>query len=55
MSTDYKMDEKIIRDIVNGNVHPVDPEQHIALVNYNTRKTAHLLPRDRLAATKTPF
>jgi len=56
MSTDYKTDEKIIKDIVHRNVRPTDPEQHIALIiYYKSRKTAHLLLRNRPSATKTPL
>ncbi|KAG0725635.1 hypothetical protein GWK47_038231 [Chionoecetes opilio] len=34
MSTDYKTDEKSIKDIIHHNVHPTDPERPLALIIY---------------------
>ena len=56
MSTDYKTDEKIIKEIIDKHVHPTDPNKHISLIiYYKTKKTAHLLLRNRPSVNKSPL
>ena len=44
MSTEYKTDERIIKDIVQHHVKPTNEEDCISLIiYYNTKKTSQLL------------
>ncbi|KAG0711888.1 hypothetical protein GWK47_019634 [Chionoecetes opilio] len=56
MSSDYKTDEKIIKDIIHRNVRPIDQERPLALIiYYKTRKTSQLLLRNTPHVTRCPF
>ena len=54
ISIHYKIDEDIIKDIVNKNVRPTDPSRKINLIiYYKSKKTSNLLLRNRPATSKT--
>ena len=56
MSTEYKMDEKILRDIIHKNVKPSNKDTDIKLIiYYRTRKTAQLILRNKIMNVKTPL
>ncbi|XP_076038744.1 uncharacterized protein LOC143023959 [Oratosquilla oratoria] len=55
MSTEYKSEEKIVKDI-QKNVQPIDPTKHIQImIYYRTKKTAQLIICIRPNTTKTPL
>ena len=54
MSSEYKKDEAIMRDIILKNVHPSNPDEKIKLIiYYKSMKTSHLLLRNRPAQDKS--
>lgn len=45
-----------MQDIIKRNVHPTDPEKQVTLIiYYKSRKTSHLLLRNRPTTNKTPL
>ena len=56
MSTDYRTEEKVMKDIIYKNVKPTNEDTRITLtIYYKTRKTSQLLLRNRPATRKTPL
>ena len=56
MTTDYKTEEKTIKNIVYKNVRPTDKNSKINLtIYYKTKKTSQLLLRNRPSGSKTPL
>ena len=56
MTTDYKTEEKTIKNIVYKNVRPTDKNSKISLtIYYKTKKTSQLLLRNRPSGNKTPL
>ena len=56
MSSDYKIEERIIKDIIYKNVKPTDPEQKLRLViYYKSKKTSQLLITNRRKAEPAPL
>ena len=56
MSSSYKTDERVIKDIVYNNVKPTNPDQEIQLViYYKNTKTSHLLIKNNPGRTKAPL
>ena len=56
MSTEYKTDERIIKDIVQHHVKPTNEEDCISLIiYYNTKKTSQLLIKNNTTKKKTPL
>ncbi|XP_045104384.1 uncharacterized protein LOC123499916 [Portunus trituberculatus] len=56
MSTDYRTEEKVMKDIIYKNVAPTDENTRITLtIYYKSRKTSQLLLRNRPADYKTPL
>ena len=55
MSTQYRMEEKAIRDIIRKNVKPTSPNQTIDLIiYYKTKKTSQLIMRNNTTAKPAP-
>ncbi|XP_050714204.1 uncharacterized protein LOC126997250 [Eriocheir sinensis] len=56
MSTEYKTDERVIKDIIHKNVKPTNAEQTISLIiYYKTSKTANLLIKNRQTPPPAPL
>ena len=52
MSTAYKVEEKVIKRIINNNVKPRDPEKKIQLnVYYKSKRTSNLLIKNNTASS----
>ena len=56
MSSDYKTEERIIKDIISNNVKPTDPEQELTLIiYYKSKKTSQLLMKNKRQAEAVPL
>ena len=56
MSTEYKTDERIIKEIIQRHVKPTNEEHTIdVIIYYNTKKTSQLLIKNRTTTKKTPL
>ena len=55
MSTAYKLDERIMKDIIKRNLHPVDDKELLFIIYYNTKKTSNFLLKNNTTPKPTAF
>ena len=56
MSSSYKTDERVMKEIIKKNIAAVDPQQHISfIIYYKPRKTSHLLLKNNSNPPPAPL